>query len=217
LELSRSTWLVTSLTPGSEKLSKHVIAGGDGSALLELLRRLQTRAERRLGTCLRIAVIQEAGLDGFWIHRLLSQNGIASHVVDPASIAVNRRARRAKTDAIDGETLVRTLMAWARGERRVCSMVQPPSPEAEDRRRLTRERGTLIQERTRHTNRIRGLLCGQGIRDFDPLRPDRLARLETLTTGDGRPLPERLAARLTERTEPRVQRRRPVRPAQRHE
>jgi transposase len=196
LELSKTHWLVTVSAPGSEKLSKHVIAGGDGGAVLELLGRLQTRAERRIGTRLRVDVIQEAGLDGFWIHRLLSQNGIESHVVDPASIAVNRRARRAKTDAIDGETLVRTLMAWARGERQVCSMVQPPSPAAEDRRRLTRERGTLIQERTRHTNRIRGLLCGQGIPAYDPLRPDRLARLETLTTGDGRPLPERLKAEI---------------------
>jgi transposase len=196
LELSKTRWLVTGSAPGSEKLSKHVIAGGDGGAVLELLGRLQTRAERRIGTRLRVDVIQEAGLDGFWIHRLLSLNGIASHVVDPASIAVNRRARRAKTDAINGETLVRTLMAWVRGERQVCSMVQPPSPEAEDRRRLTRERGTLIQERTRHTNRIRGLLCGQGIPAYDRLRPDRLARLETLTTGDGRPLPERLRAEI---------------------
>ncbi len=113
-------------------------------------------------------VIQEAGLDGFWIHRLLLAEGIESHVVDAASIAVNRRHRRAKTDAIDGETLLRTLMAWARGERRVCSMVRAPSPEEEDRRRLTRERGTLLKERIQHTNRVRGLLSGQGIRDYNP-------------------------------------------------
>jgi transposase len=79
-------------------------------------------------------VIQEAGLDGFWLHRLLEANGIESHVVDPASIAVDRRKRRRKTDAIDADALLRTLMAWARGERRVCSMVRPPSPEDEDRR-----------------------------------------------------------------------------------
>jgi transposase len=95
---------------------------------------------------------------------------------------------------IDGEMLLRTLMAWARGERRVCSMVRPPSPDEEDRRRLTRERGTLLKERTQHTNRIRGLLAGQGITDYDPLGKDRLARLDALTTGDGRPLPERLKA-----------------------
>ena len=194
LELSKSRWLVTVSAPGSEKLSRHTVSGGDGGALLELLGRLRTTAERRAGLAVRVVVIQEAGLDGFWIHRLLEANGIESHVVDPASIAVDRRHRRAKTDAIDGEMLVRTLMAWARGERRVCSMVRPPSPEEEDRRRLTRERGTLLKERTQHTNRIKGLLSGQGITDYDPLRKDRLARLDALTTGDGRPLPDRLKA-----------------------
>ena len=194
LELSRSRWLVTVSAPGSEKLSKHVVGGGDGGALLELLGRLRTTAERRAGMAVQVMVIQEAGLDGFWLHRLLEANGIKSHVVDPASIAVDRRHRRAKTDAIDGEMLVRTLMAWARGERRVCSMVRPPSPDEEDRRRLTRERGPLLKERTQHTNRIRGLLAGQGITDYNPLRKDRLARLDALRTGDGRPLPDRLKA-----------------------
>ena len=125
-------------------------------------------------------------MDGFWIYRLLLAEGIESHVVDAASIAVARRHRRARTDSIDGETLLRTLMAWARGERRVCSMVRAPSPEDEDRRRLTRERGTLLKERIQHTNRVKGLLSGQGIRDYNPLRRDRFERLEALRTGDGR-------------------------------
>ena len=196
LELSKSRWLVTVSAPGSEKLSKHVVIGGDGGALLNLLGRLRASAERRGGMAVQVVVIQEAGLDGFWLHRLLEANGIESHVVDPASIAVDRRHRRAKTDVIDGEMLLRTLMAWARGERRVCSMVRPPSPDEEDRRRLTRERGTLLKERTQHTNRIKGLLAGQGIADYDPLRKDRLARLDALRTGDGRPLPERLKAEI---------------------
>jgi transposase len=196
LELSKSRWLVTVSAPGSEKLSKHVVIGGDGGALLNLLGRLRASAERRGGMAVQVVVIQEAGLDGFWLHRLLEANGIESHVVDPASIAVDRRHRRAKTDVIDGEMLLRTLMAWARGERRVCSMVRPPSPDEEDRRRLTRERGTLLKERTQHTNRIKGLLAGQGIADYDPLWKDRLARLDTLRTGDGRPLPERLKAEI---------------------
>ncbi len=102
----------------------------------------EEKAEQRYGVPIRAIVIQEAGLDGFWIHRLLLAEGIESHVVDAASIAVDRRHRRAKTDAIDGETLLRTLMAWARGERRVCSMVRAPSPEEEDRRRLTRALAT---------------------------------------------------------------------------
>ena len=196
LELSQATWLVTSLAPGSEKMSKYSTVGGDGAALLGLLRRLQVRAERLAGGPVDIVVIQEAGLDGFWVHRLLDANGIESHVVDPASIAVPRRRRRAKTDAIDGETLLRTLLAWQRGEPRVCAMVVPPTPEQEDRRRTSRERAILLQERVRHVNRIKGLLAGQGITDYEPLHKDRRARLATLKTGDGQPLPMRLKAEL---------------------
>ena len=196
LELSKAKWLVTANSPGEEKVSKHVVAGGDGASLLILLARLKAKAEQRHGVAVKVVVIQEAGLDGFWIHRLLVQSGIESHVVEAASIAVARRHRRAKTDAIDGVSLLRTLMAWARGERRVCSMVRPPSPEEEDQRRLSRERGTLLKERIQHTNRIKGLLSGQGIRGYDPLKPDRLDRLDALRTGDGRPLPDRLKAEI---------------------
>jgi transposase len=196
LELSQATWLVTSLSPGSEKMSKHSTPGGDGAALLGLLRRLQVRAEQITEGPVAIVVIQEAGLDGFWVHRLLNANGIESHVVDAASIAVPRRRRRAKTDAIDGETLLRTLLAWQRGEPRVCAMVVPPTPEQEDRRRTSRERAVLLQERVRHVNRIKGLLAGQGITDYEPLHKDRRAQLAALKTGDGQPLPMRLKAEL---------------------
>ena len=183
-------------SPGGEKFSRHLVEGGDGAGLIDLLSRSRAKAEQRYGVPVKAIVIQEAGLEEFWIHRLLIANGIESHVVDAASIAVPRRHRRAKTDSIDGETLLRTLMAWARGERRVCSMVQAPSPEEEDRRRLTRERGALLEERIRHTNRIRGLLSGQGIRDYNPLRRDCLKRLEALRTGDGRELPAMLKAEI---------------------
>ena len=194
LELSRSSWFITSLISVSDKLSKHSIRGGDGEALLGLLTRLKSNAEKRTGTPVMVATIQEAGFAGFWLHRLLERKGMESHVVDPASVAVPRRHRRAKTDALDGETLVRTLMAWTRGEPRVCAMVVPPAPEDEDRRRIARERETLVQERTRHTNRIKGLLAGQGITDYRPLRRDRREQLEALRTGDGRPLPPQLKA-----------------------
>src|ERR1700693_3458087 len=105
-------------------------------------------------------------------------------------------ALRAKTDAIDGETLLRTLRAWTRGEPRVCAMVAPPSPEQEDQRRISRERAILLRERVRHVNRIKGLLSSQGITDFEPLHKDRRIRLDALRTGDGRPLPPRLKAEL---------------------
>ena len=130
--------MVTINSPGSEKFSQHLVEGGDGAGLIDLLSRSRAKAEQRCGVQVKVIVIQEAGLDGFWIHRLLLAHGIESHVVDAASIAVDRRHRRAKTNSIDGEMLLRALMAWARGERRVCSMVRAPSLEEEDRRRLTR-------------------------------------------------------------------------------
>jgi transposase len=196
LELSRSRWLVTVMMPGGDKMSKYSVPGGDGGALLGLLARLRARAERHAASPGRIVTIQEAGFDGFWIHRLLQANGIESHVVEPASIAVPRRHRRAKTDAIDGEALLRTLMAFERGEPRVCSMVAPPSPEAEDRRRVSRERRTLIKERIGHINRIKGLLAAQGIAGYEPMRRGCRERLDELRTGDGRPLPPRLKAEI---------------------
>src|SRR3954466_8899551 len=196
LELSRKSWLVATSSPGEARISKRVVTTGDGPGLLALLAKLRGTAEQRLGRPVRVVVIQEAGLDGFWLHRFLEANGIESHVVDPASIAVDRRKRRRKTDAIDAEGLLRTLMAWTRGERRVCSMVRPPSPEDEDRRRLCREREALVTERIRHTNRIKGLLASQGILDFDPLRPKHRERLDEVKTGDGRPLPPCLLAEI---------------------
>src|SRR6516165_9681543 len=102
IELSRSKWLITSLSPGGgEKMSKYFIAGGDLSGLFERFRLLQEKAQARTGQSYRIVAIQEAGLDGFWIHRALETAGIESHVVDAASIAISRRSRRAKTDRID--------------------------------------------------------------------------------------------------------------------
>ena len=130
LELSRSTWLVTSLSPGGgEKMSKHSVPGGDISGLLMLFSRLTERARKRAGEEFPIIAIQEAGLDGFWIHRTLEQEGIESHIVDAASIMTSRRRRRAKTDRIDGEALLRALMAYKRGEPRVCAMVRVPTPD----------------------------------------------------------------------------------------
>ena len=174
LELSRSVWLITSLSPGAgEKMSKHSVPAGDVAGLLQRFCDLKQKALARTGETFPIVVIQEAGLDGFWLDRALEDEGIESYVVDPASIAAPRRLRRAKTDRIDGEALLRTLMAYLRGEPRVCSMVRAPTPEEEDNRRLCRERNTLIVERVRHVNRIKGLLFSQGVGDYEPLARDR--------------------------------------------
>jgi transposase len=197
LELSRSTWLITSLSPGSgEKMSKYGILAGDLAALLARFSGLKQKALARTGKSFSIVVIQEAGLDGFWIHRVLQSEGIESYVVDPASIATSRRRRRAKTDRIDGEALVRALLAYKRGEPRVCAIVSAPTPEDEDNRRLCRERKALTAERIQHVNRIKGLLFSQGVSDYEPLRRNRRQRLDELKTGDSRPLPMHLKAQI---------------------
>lgn len=197
MELSRSTWLITSLSPGGgERMSKHAVPAGDVSGLFERLHRLQEKARLRTGQEFSFVAIQEAGLDGFWIHRVLKREGVESHVVDAASIATARRRRRAKTDRLDGETLLRTLLAYKRGEPRVCSMVRPPSPEEEDRRRNSRERTTLIAERVKLVNRIKGLLFSQGVVGFAPLKRDRRQRFTEMKTGDGRPISAHLRAEI---------------------
>jgi transposase len=178
LELARSTWLITSLSPGcGGKMSKHSVLGGDVAGLLERFAELQKKAQARTGRHFPIIVIHEAGLDGFWIDRVLQNERIESHVVDPASVATSRRRRRAKTDRIDGEALIRTLLAYKRGEPRVCSMIKSPTPEEEDRRRLCRERKVLTAERVKHVNRIKGLLFCQGINRYEPVEAERHALL----------------------------------------
>jgi transposase len=197
LELSRSTWLVTSLSPGDGgKMSKRSVGSGDVAGLLDHVAKLRAKAQARTGKAFPVIAIYEAGLDGFWLRRVLEREGIECHVVDAASVLTSRRRRRAKTDRIDGEALLRTLLAYKRGEPRVCAMVRAPSPEDEDRRRLCRERKTLVAERIAHVNRIKGLLFAQGIADYEPLRRNRRQRLEELTTGDGRSLPAHLKAQI---------------------
>ena len=161
-------------------MSKHVVRGGDVAGLLERFAQLRKKTRARTGKVFPFVVIQEAGLDGFWIDRVLRNEGIESHVVDPASIATSRRRRRAKTDRIDGEALVRALLAYKRGEPRVCAMVKAPTPEEEDRRRLCHERKVLIAERVRHVNRVKGLLFSQGISGYEPQRRDRRERLDSM-------------------------------------
>jgi len=197
LELSRSRWLVTSLAPGGgQRMSRHWVEACDLAGLLARLWAIRDKASARTGIIYPIIVIQEAGLDGFWIHRALEKEGIESHVVDAASIAVSRRRRRAKTDRIDGEALLRVLLAFKRGEPRVCSMARAPTPPDEDRRRICRERKTLIVERIQHVNRIKGLLFSQGIGDYEPLRGDRRRALEAVRTGDGRELGAHMKAQI---------------------
>lgn len=190
-ELSKAKWKLGVMLPGSEKMSCYTIAGGDLAALTARLAHAQAKAAR-CGKPVRIVSCYEAGFDGHWLHRWLTNQGVINHEIDPASIQVNRRARRVKTDRIDLEHLMRTLLAYLRGEPRVCSVVHVPTVEDEDRKRRNRERDYLIDERTAHTNRIKGLLHAQGVRDVMPMKPGFIDRLENLRTGDGRPLPQKL-------------------------
>lgn len=190
-ELSKSKWQLGIMLPGAEKLSRYRIDGGDMAALSGVLSRVRAKAEQ-LGKPVRVLSCYEAGLDGHWLHRWLTNSGIANYEIDASSIEVNRRARRAKTDRIDLGQLMRAFLAYLRGEVGVCSMVRVPTPEDEDRKRRTRERERLLKERTGHSNRIKGLLHGQGIRDAMPLKPSFLSDLDRMRTGDGRALLPRL-------------------------
>lgn len=190
-ELSKAKWQLGVILPGSQKLSRFRIDGGDLEALSAHLATWRAKAART-GQPVRIISCYEAGYDGHWLHRWLTDQGVTNHVIDPASVQVNRRARRPKTDSIDLEQLMNTLLRYLRKELRVCSMVQVPSPEDEDRRRVSRERDRLLKERTGHTNRITGLLHAQGIRDVKPLARGFLVSLNDIRTGDGRPLPSQL-------------------------
>jgi len=195
IELSRTTWLVAARLPRVEKPQLHRISGGDATALLTLLSSLRKRMTAKLGIAIGIACCFEAGRDGFWLHRLLTNHGITNYVLEPASILVNRRARRAKTDRLDAEGMLRVLMAYLRGDHKACSMVRVPTPSEEDAKRPHREREHLVRERLRIENRIEALLCTQGIQQRPSLRSwDR--DLAALRTGDGRVLPDHLLAEL---------------------
>lgn len=195
IELSSSTWLIAAHLPETEKPKLHRIKAGDTEELLAFIAALRARVTAKLGTAADVACCFEAGRDGFWLHRLLVANGIASHVLEPTSVLVNRRARRAKTDRLDAQGLLRVLMAYCRGDRQACGMVRVPTPEEEDARRLHREREHLVQERVRVENRIEALLATQGIRGRPSLRSWE-RDMAALRTGDGRELPTHLRAEL---------------------
>jgi transposase len=196
LELSRKSWLVTIHSPDKDRISRHKVEGGDHAGLLALIDRIRERAARALGATPAVVSCYEAGYDGFWLHHLLLAAGITNHVFDPASIMVDQRARRAKTDRIDGEQMLRTLMAYCRGEPRVVRIVRVPSPEQEDARRASRERDRLIKEQTAHTTRIKALLRLLGMAVGNPHRRDWLTWLSAQRNWQGQPVPPRIRAEL---------------------
>ena len=144
----------------------------------------------------KIVSCYEAGRDGFWLHRYLLSCGIENIVVDSSSIEVNRRKRRTKTDRIDARKLLQMLMRYHGGERKLWSVVNVPSVEAEDGRQLGRELETLNKERTMHRGRIRGLLIQQGLEVNNPSGKGFLEELASLRTWDGKEIPEDLKERV---------------------
>lgn len=192
LELSKNSWLLAIQFPDRDNPSLHPIKGGNAKGLMTKLDAARDRMVKVSGRVPKVILCYEAGYDGFWLSRYLEQRGVGCLVMDPASLQVDRRARRAKTDRIDVEKLLHTLIAWCCGDRHVCSMVVKPSAEEEDLRRSHRERDRLVRERTAHINRIKGLLFAQGIRGINVKRHYKTLTPADLVTGDGRQLPQRL-------------------------
>ena len=196
IELSKQSWVIEFITPLSAKISRRILSGGDWKGLLDLMEEVRARVSRETGRTVDVISCYEAGYDGFWLHRLLEAHGIRNYVIDPASLQVDRRARRVKTDRIDTERLLRSLMAYLRGEPKVWSVVRVLSVAEEDARRLHRERDRFVSERVQHVNRIKGLCALHGIYDYQPLRPQAMARLEQLRTAQGLSLPPRLKSEI---------------------
>jgi transposase len=185
IELSKTTWLLAIHDPTSNKVSRRRCDGGDVEGLIGIRQRCRRTVQPDSGVEVAIECVFEAGYDGFWLHRLLAQAGIASRVMDPASLKVDRRARRVKTDRVDAESLLRALQSWRRGDRQACAFVCVPSIDDEDARRPHRELARLRKERVGHVNRIKALLALHGVRDYRPLRADRRVILSQLRTGYG--------------------------------
>ncbi len=193
LELSNKTWKVgTTISPAQKARIKNVAAGD-----VEELKKEIGRAKKRFGVPEEGQVVScyEAGRDGFWIHRWLESEGVINVVVDPASIDVNRRKRRAKTDRLDVHKLVSSLMRWWAGEDKTWSVVVVPTVEDEDARHFHRERNTLKKERTAHINRMKGLLKLHGISQ-ERIGGGFVEELDSLRLRDGSPLPPQLRMRL---------------------
>lgn len=198
LELSKSSWKIALHDGRRDKPGLHTVASenpakrlGEAVAVIE-----GTKKKWELSEQTRVVVIYEAGQDGFWIKRALSGLGYEVEIVDPASIPVERRARRAKTDRLDAIRLVTSLLGWLRGERDRMHVIQMPTPEAEAQRHLARDRGELQKEIGQHRDRIRKLLRTVGC--WDSVEGKFAERLEqgTVRCYDGQPLPKELKVRL---------------------
>jgi len=191
-ELGSTKWTLGFTVGAAQRPRIRTISAGDLVTLAREIAAAQTRFGLPAATPVRS--VYEAGRDGFWLHRWLVTHGIDNIVVDSSSIEVKRRARHAKTDRLDVRKLLEQLVRWAGGASRTWSVVHVPTAAAEDARQLTREIATVGVDRTRVRNRIHGLLATQGVRL--ELTRHFAARLATVQTGDGQPLPPGLRDRI---------------------
>jgi transposase len=195
IEMSQSKWLVAAVVPGIKRQPLKKLEANE-EALLKLLLRWRSESNQAGHPIKRIVVAYEAGRDGFWLARWLRARNIEAYVIHPASIAVSREHRRAKTDRLDTELLLRAFLGWLRGEKRHCSMAAIPTVQQEDARRPSRERDNLVTERTRIVNQMKAILTRFGIRSFKPTLREAAKRLDGLRTAEGTPLAENTHAEL---------------------
>ncbi len=195
IEMSQSSWLVAGVVPG---IARHPLKklAPDQDALLKLLHRWREEAGQAGRAITRFAIAFEAGRDGFWLARWLRAHGVEAHVIHPTSVAVSREHRRAKTDRLDTARLKRVFLGGLRGEPDHCHMAAIPTLEEEDAKRPTRERESLVGERTRIVNRIQAALARLGVRGFKPTLRKALEHLDALRTPEGTGLPPNTRAEL---------------------
>lgn len=195
LEMSQQTWLAAGVVPGIDRYPLKKLSP-DPEALLQLLERWRALAVSVGRPVTRIVLAFEAGRDGFWLARWLRARGIEPSVIHSSSVAVSREHRRAKTDRLDTEMLIRVFLGWLRGEARHCKMVAIPTLEEEDARRPGRERENLVGEKTRIINRMKSAFARLGIRGFKPELKKAPQRLDALRTPEGVPLPPNTLAEI---------------------
>ena len=196
IELSNTSWVLAAQIPGLPGVKAKRSIEPTPEALMAAIASYRARAETAGRNVDRVVTVYEAGWSGFWLVRWLAKYGIETHVIQPSSVPVDRRARRAKSDGIDAELLLRTLLAWLRGEPRVCSMVPMPTEADEDARRRVRERAELVTERFGLVNRIGAILATLGAGEYNPLRRNRRQRLDELRTALGDSLPTHAHAKI---------------------
>ena len=196
LELSGKAWRAGAGVPGASRRPSRQFEPGDIAGVLRAIDQWKSEASKAGHDVRRVVVGYEAGLDGFWIARALRGRGIEVYVMHPASISVERRGRRAKTDRIDVDILLRALFGWLRGEPRHCTMAAIPSETEEDRREPGRQREALTRARLKVENQMRSLLARFGVADFRPRLKTAAERLDELRGFDGQPLPPNTRASL---------------------